>query len=78
MAELAAEKELGALAAEQATAPAQTSVAVATTAPTNTTPYGYTTSAQAAAIVTAVNALVVDVAALVAYIGTIHTAANAS
>jgi hypothetical protein len=29
--------------------------AVATTAPTNTTPYGYTTSAQAAAIVTLVN-----------------------
>ncbi len=29
--------------------------AVATTAPTNSTPYGYTTSAQAAAIVTLVN-----------------------
>lgn len=31
--------------------------AVATTAPTNTSPYGYTTSAQAAAIVTLVNEL---------------------
>lgn len=31
--------------------------AVATTAPTNTTPYGYSTSAQAAAIVTLVNEL---------------------
>lgn len=31
--------------------------AVATTAPTNTSPFGYTTSAQAAAIVTLVNAL---------------------
>lgn len=31
--------------------------AVATTAPTNTTPYGFSTSAQAAAIVTLVNEL---------------------
>ena len=49
----------------QGTAPptlaAITSTAVATTAPTQTSPYGYTTSAQAAAIVTAVNALVTDV-----------------
>lgn len=34
-----------------------TQAAVTTTVPTSTTPYGYTTSAQAAAIVTLVNAL---------------------
>lgn len=38
--------------------------AVATTAPTNTSPYGYTTSAQAAAIVTLVNQLRSDLVAL--------------
>ena len=44
------------------TAPAAiTSTAVSTTAPTNTTPYGYATSAQASAIITAINALVTDV-----------------
>lgn len=38
--------------------------AVATTAPTNTSPYGYTTSAQAAAIVTLVNQLRSDLVSL--------------
>ena len=45
--------------------PTQTGVDVVTTAPTTSTPYGYTTSAQAAAIVTELNATVADVAALV-------------
>lgn len=40
---------------------AATAAAVATTGSTNTTPYGYTTSAQADAIVTAINALEADV-----------------
>lgn len=43
---------------------AATSAAVATTAATNTTPYGYTTAAQADAIITAINAIRVDVAAV--------------
>ena len=44
--------------------PAATAVAVATTGSTLTTPYGYTTSAQADAIPVAVNALEADVLAL--------------
>jgi len=44
--------------------------AVATTPPTQTSPYGYTTSAQAAAIVTQLNDVQVDVASL-------YTALNA-
>jgi hypothetical protein len=38
--------------------------AVTTTAVTSTTPYGYATSAQATALVTGVNALLVDVASV--------------
>ena len=45
-------------------AAAATAVDVATTGPTTETPYGYTTSAQAAAIVTNINALVADVASI--------------
>ena len=40
---------------------APTSSSIATTSPTNSSPYGYTTSAQAAAIVTAINELAADV-----------------
>ena len=40
---------------------AATAVAVGTTGATQSTPYGYTTAAQADAIVTAVNALIADV-----------------
>ena len=47
---------------------------VATTAPTTTTPYGYTTSAQATAIYTQINAIQVDVAALRAEIVAITNA----
>lgn len=43
---------------------AATAVAVATTAPTNSSPYGFSTSAQALAIVTAVNTLEADVEAM--------------
>ena len=43
---------------------ALTSAAVATTSPTNSSPYGYTTSAQAAAIVTNLNAVIADVAGI--------------
>lgn len=39
-----------------------TAAAIATTGASNSSPYGYTTAAQADAIVTAVNALVADVA----------------
>ncbi len=42
---------------------AATSVAVATTGATSTTPFGYTTAAQADAIVTAINAIRTDLAA---------------
>lgn len=41
---------------------APTGVSVATTGATAVTPFGYTTAAQANAIVTAINALIVDVA----------------
>ena len=54
--------------------PAATAVAVATTAPTNSSPYGFTTSAQPAAIVTAVNALEADVEALRQLLKTLVTA----
>lgn len=50
--------------ANQAAVTATVGIAVVTTAPTQTTPYGYTTSAQAAAVVTNVNALRADVLAL--------------
>lgn len=43
------------------TVAAATAVAVATTGATAVTPFGYTTAAQANAIVTAVNALIADV-----------------
>ena len=46
------------------TVPAATAAAVATTASTNSTPYGFTTSTQADAIVATLNALVVDVLAI--------------
>ena len=46
------------------TVPAATAVAAATTGSTTTTPYGYTTSAQADAIPVAINALEADVIAL--------------
>lgn len=45
-------------------AAAATATDVATTGATGDTPYGYTTAAQANAIVTAINALVADVAAI--------------
>lgn len=51
----------------------QTSVDVATTAPTNTTPYGYAGSAQAAAILTQINALVTDVAAIIVELDALQT-----
>lgn len=55
-------------AAHVANAAAATSVAVATTTATNTTPWGYSTQAQANAVVTSINELVVDVAAIIAKI----------
>lgn len=48
-----------------------TAAAVATTASTTTTPFGYTTSAQADAIVTAVNALVADMANVKQFVNTL-------
>jgi hypothetical protein len=44
---------------------AQTSIAVVTTAPTNSSPYGFA-QAQAAALIAQLNAAVVDIAALTA------------
>ena len=76
MAEDNEERELGVVTAEQVAVPTQTSVAVVTTTPT-TSAYGYT-SAQATSILTEINALVADVAALTAYIATLHTAASTS
>lgn len=70
-----AKRELDVLAAEQVALPTQTSVAVPTTAATNSTPYGFS-QAQANDLVTTVNALVADVAALLAYIQTLETAAQ--
>lgn len=46
------------------TVAAATAAAVGTTGATNSSPYGYTTSTQADAIVTTLNALVADVAQL--------------
>lgn len=77
MAEDNAERELGTVAAEQVAAPAATAVTVATTASTSTTPFGYS-QAQADALITSHNALLVDVDALRTYLGTIHTAASAA
>jgi len=48
--------------------------AVATTAPTTTTPYGFTTSAQAAALITLVNALQVSYNALQVDVAALNTA----
>jgi len=70
-------REIGVLGAEQVAPVAATAVAVATTASTSTTPFGYS-QAQADAIVTNLNALIVDVAALRTYLGTIHTDASAA
>lgn len=53
----------GNVAANVAAAAAATATSVATTAATNSSPYGYAQS-QANAIVTAVNALITDVAAI--------------
>lgn len=50
-------------AAASKTNPNPTAVSVATTAATNVTPFGYSTAAQADALVTAVNALITDLAA---------------
>lgn len=54
---------------------AETAVAVATTAATNITPYGYA-QAQANAIVTNLNAAVADIAALVTELGALQTQVN--
>lgn len=61
--------DAGAITVPQAhpTEPTATAIDVATTAPTNTTPYGYSTSAQALAIITQGNALVTDVAGLITW-----------
>lgn len=55
---------------------AASGAAVATTGSSQTTPYGYTTSAQADAIVTALNHATADIAALVIELGTLTTAFN--
>ncbi|HVT74580.1 MAG TPA: hypothetical protein VHD61_15710 [Lacunisphaera sp.] len=52
---------------------AQTSVAVATTAATDVSPYGYT-QAQADAIVAQLNAAVADIAALTTLVNELRTA----
>jgi hypothetical protein len=49
--------------------PAATQLAVATTGSSNSSPYGYTTSAQADAIVAALNAARTDIAAILTYLG---------
>ncbi|HEY3898932.1 MAG TPA: hypothetical protein VGM54_09985 [Chthoniobacter sp.] len=54
----------------------QTSAGVVTTAPTNSSPYGYT-QAQAASILTQLNAAVADVAALTALVNELRAAAVA-
>lgn len=51
----------------------QTAIAVATTAPTNTTPYGYSTSAQALAIITQGNANRTDIEALITELDALQT-----
>ena len=66
------ERELEVLAVEQTTVPVQTSVAVVTTAPALSS-YGFTL-AQATALVTSVNALVADVAAILTLLSSEHTA----
>ena len=55
------------------TEPTETAVDVATTTATNTTPWGYSTQAQANAIVTEINALVTDVATLITWADALQT-----
>lgn len=57
-------KLLGSQGAAVADAAAATAIAVETTGATNTSPYGFTTAAQADALVTGHNALLADVASL--------------
>jgi hypothetical protein len=60
-------------AAVTLTSATNATAAVITTAPTNTSPYGYATSAQALALITLVNSLQITVNALVVDVAALNT-----